>query len=393
MTKTSKIIILFILMIITAMTANAATLTCEQITDASLSVPQFSSKNIEIKCTASGGTVSNVQISLNADPSTGLSSSNTQTISSSITDSSSSTAKWSVTGDTPNTYTVSYTISSSATNSWSGASTTSVEVPSPAQLTVEYVLPPSIFTPTVDELDFKINNIGGTTANNVKMRLNDGALVNYPTTIAAGASASYTWTNETGFNESGEYNTSVYIGEILHDTATVSVLTSADGLNQTLGWNLISFPRQAVDMSSSSVLADISGQLDIIYEYQGGITWKSYAPGGAPPTLATLSVLKGYWLKTTTDVTLNISGTSPASNNISLSVGWNLIGYPKTSQTLLETTYTDILGNLDSVWRFDGGITWKSYAPGGSPDTLTTLDAGKGYWVKMTTADNLIITN
>ena len=225
----NKLLIIIVMMSIMIVGVQAATLTCQQITDTSLSIPQFSSSVIEIRCTASSGSVSNILITPNADPSTGVTISNTQTISSTISDQSSSTAKWSVTGDTPNTYTLSYTVSSSGTNSWTGASTTEVTVPSEAQLSVEYVLPPSIFTPTVNELDFKINNIGGTTANSVNMKLyKAGTLVSsadYPTTIAASASASYTWTNETGFNESGTYTTEVYIGDVFHDNTSITVST------------------------------------------------------------------------------------------------------------------------------------------------------------------------
>ncbi|MBU0530625.1 MAG: hypothetical protein KKC05_03035, partial [Nanoarchaeota archaeon] len=322
-------------MILSTMAVQAATLTCQQISSASLSVPQFSSKTIEIKCTASGGTVSGLLITPNSNPSTGLTIASTQTMSSSISSGSSTTGKWSVTGDSPNTYSVSYTVSSDGTSSWTGASTTAVTVPSAAQLTVDYVLPPSIFTPTVETLDFKINNIGGTTANNVNMKLYLGSTqvgtATYPTTIAAGATASYSWTNYTGFNESGTYTTEVYIGEVFHDNVSVSVLTAADGYNQTIGWNLISLPREADDMSASVVLADISSAFEIIYRYDGGSTWKSYDGAfGAPDTLSTLSVERGYWLKTSDDVTLNISGTVPSSTTMPLVVGWNLIGYPST---------------------------------------------------------------
>ena len=208
----------------------AATLSCEQISDSSLSIAQFSSKNVEIKCTASGGTVGNVQITPNAG--TGLTISSSQTISSSISSGSSSSAKWSVRGDSPNTYTISYTVESDGTASWSGPSTTQVTVTSPAQLTVSYVSAPSEYTEG-DTLAFQINNIGGAVANNVILKLyKDGSLVKsaeYPTTIAADSSASDSWSESDGYDEAGQYLTRAYIGSTLHDSATTTVGSGDSG--------------------------------------------------------------------------------------------------------------------------------------------------------------------
>jgi len=217
-----KSLVMITIFLFSILGVTAATLTCEQISDASLDISQFSSKIVEIKCSATGGTVSNIQITPNADPSTGLTISSTQTISSSISDQSSSTAKWSMTGDSPNTYTVSYTVSSDGSNGWDGASTTEVDVTSPAKLTVEYVSAPSEYSDG-ETLDVKVNNIGGTTANNVKLKLNSGSLKSYPTSISAGASASYSWTSSTGYDGADTYLTKVYIGDVLQDSVSAVV--------------------------------------------------------------------------------------------------------------------------------------------------------------------------
>ena len=301
----NRILVFLAILILSTMAVQAATLTCQQISSASLSVPQFSSKTIEIKCTASGGTVSGLLITPNSNPSTGLTIASTQTMSSSISSGSSTTGKWSVTGDSPNTYSVSYTVSSDGTSSWTGASTTAVTVPSAAQLTVDYVLPPSIFTPTVETLDFKINNIGGTTANNVNMKLYLGSTqvgtATYPTTIAAGATASYSWTNSTGFNESGTYTTEVYIGEVFHDNVTTAVNTPSSNLSQNTGWNLISLTKIPVNNSPVAVFADVVGNIERVW----GMTstgWKRYTPGGTD-YIQEMSVEYAYWIKTTDDIT------------------------------------------------------------------------------------------
>ena len=229
-----KTLITLITFLLAIFTVNAATLTCQQISDTSLDIPQFSSKTIEIQCSASGGTVSNVQITPNSNPTTGVSITSSETISSSISDSSSGTGKWSVEGDSPNTYSISYTISSDGTESWTGASTTQVEVTSPAQLQVSYVSAPSEYT-SGDTLDVMISNIGGTTANSVKLQLNSGSKKSYPTSISAGSSASYSWTSSTGYSTNGTFLTKVYISDTLHDSDTTIV---AEGTPPVCGNNI-----------------------------------------------------------------------------------------------------------------------------------------------------------
>ena len=225
--KQRFITLIFILLTLVIASVNAATLTCQQVSESELSVPQSSTDIIEIRCTASSGSVSNIQITPNSDPSSGLDISSTQTISSSLSDSSSSTAKWEIEGQTPNSYDVSYTVQSDGTNSWTGASTTDVTVTSGAQLSVTYNDAPSTYS-SGDTLDVEIENIGGTTANNVKLKLNSGSTVSYPTTIAAGATASYSWDSDSGYDSADTYTTYVYVGSTQHDSIATVVAVAGD---------------------------------------------------------------------------------------------------------------------------------------------------------------------
>lgn len=401
-TTITRTIVLLTIFILSLMTVQAATLTCQQTTSTSLEIPQFSSKNIEVKCTASGGTVSNVQINPNSDPGTGLAFTNSQTISSSISSGSSSTAKWSASGDSPNTYTVSYTISSDGTNAWSGASTTNVEVPSAPQLTVEYVLPPSIFTPTVEQLDYKINNIGGTTATNIKMALYRGETkvsdtIDYPSTdgIAAGGSAALQWTNETGFNESGTYTTKVYIGDTLHDEETVSVLTASGNITQNTGWNLVSLNRQPSDNSTSAVFGPYDSNLSIVW----GMTstgWQRYQPGGVD-FIQEVSPIYAYWLKSTNSFDFEVTGTALSGATLDLSSGWNLRGFPSSSESLnINQTVQPIISELDILWGYNNtnGV-WKRFNPTNyDPDSsshLHTFNQGHAYWYKVNSEATLTV--
>ncbi|MAG38898.1 hypothetical protein CMO90_02310 [Candidatus Woesearchaeota archaeon] len=399
-------------MLVSALTVNAATLTCQQISDTSLSISQFSTSEIEIRCSASGGTVSNVQITTNSDPSTGLTISSSQTISSSISSGSSSTAKWSVTGDSPNTYSVSYTISSDGTESWSGASTTSVEVPTPAQLTVEYVLPPSLFTPSVETLDFRMTNIGGTTASNVKMRLNSsngyiGSQVDYPTTIAAGASASYSWTNTTGFNESGTYTTTVYLGSTKNDAVTATVNAAGGNITQNVGWNMMSLSSNPSNKTVPSVLSNIWDNLTIVWGYNASesnenLRWLKYDPDALDPssnTLQEFDIYSSYWVRTDAEVDISISGDAHSTTNVSLYTGWNMAGYPANTNADVNDSITSIVNDIVIIWSYDSSESdevdkWKKFDPTAldpSSNTLENFTTGSGYWFRMSAPQNFSI--
>ena len=405
LTIMTRLLILIVVMTMTIASVSAATLTCQQTTSSSLSVPQFSTGTIKLKCTASGGSVNNIQITPNADPSPGLSITSTETMSTSLTDQGSDTVTWQITGDSPNTYQVTYTISSSGTNSWIGASTTQVVVPSVAKLTVDYVLPPSLFTPTVENLDFKITNIGGTTANNVNMELYNGntkvADVDYPTTISAGAAASYSWTNATGFNESGTYTTKVYIGDVLQDTSTVDILTASDARNFTLGYELISLKKVPENSSTLAVLDSVDGQFSKIWRWNTTTeNFEAYDP--AIPfsftKITTMDVSKGYWIKfNDTNASFEESGSNPTTTNIGLVTGYNMIGFPSTTSKNVTDGYSTISGNFEKIWKWDSDTgVFKAYDPS-LPNSFNTgfgeLNPGEGYWLKMNASDTLTVTN
>lgn len=381
------------LLIVLAMVASGATLTCQQTGDSSVSIPQFSSKEISVRCTASGGSVSNIQITPNSYPSTGLTITNSNPISSSISDQSSSTAKWTVTGDSPNTYALTYTISSSGINTWSGASTTTVDVPSSAKLTVEYVLPPSFFTVTVDELDVKINNIGGTTASNVRLKLNDGQFYDYPVTIAAGSSASYSWTNETGFNSSGAYTTKVYIGDSLQDSVSAVVSSTGSGnISLQEDWNLISLSEVPTNLSPESVFANNVDDVDIVWGKVGQNFYK-YDPDGQT-TLTSMDPKNGYYVRMLTQNELSVEGVPHSDNLLELFTGWNLVGYPATQDNMnVNDTVESIVDNIDIIWALKDGV-WVRYNPAtydpGNSGHLHNFTLGRGYWYKVT--DNVNLT-
>jgi probable HAF family extracellular repeat protein len=76
-----------------------------------------------------------------------------------------------------------------------------------------------------------------------------------------------------------------------------------------------------------------------------------------------------------------------------LSSGWNLVSLPfQPANTAIASVLSGIADAYEVVWAYPGQ-SWKVYDPndaGGS--TLTTMQAGMGYWIKMTTAKSLTLS-
>jgi len=76
-----------------------------------------------------------------------------------------------------------------------------------------------------------------------------------------------------------------------------------------------------------------------------------------------------------------------------LSVGWNLISLPlQPTNTTASTVLSSIAGSYEVVWAYPNQ-TWQVYDPNDTAgSTLTTVQAGMGYWIKMTAAKTLTVS-
>ena len=117
------------------------------------------------------------------------------------------------------------------------------------------------------------------------------------------------------------------------------------------GWNLVSFPYLVTDTNIQNVLGSIDGKYDRVQVYD---------PSESPPKWLNYNVLKpsstnqlsqldnkiGFWIHVTESngADLLVTGDAPAtSQQINLRSGWNLVGYPSTSDRLRD----DALNNLE----------------------------------------------
>jgi hypothetical protein len=76
---------------------------------------------------------------------------------------------------------------------------------------------------------------------------------------------------------------------------------------------------------------------------------------------------------------------------ISLKEGWNLISVPiNPSNTLISSVFSSISGKYGAVYAYNG-IEYEAYIPGASSNSLTRIEASRGYWVYMNEAANVAI--
>jgi uncharacterized repeat protein (TIGR02543 family) len=188
-------------------------------------------------------------------------------------------------------------------------------------------------------------------------------------------------------------------------TANYSVASQTHSITVAPGWNLVSFYIHPADTGIATVLSSIAGNYDLVYGWKASDgTWMKYDPtAGYGNTLNNLDETMGFWVHMTTGDTLEISGTIPASSNISLSAnvnGWNLVGYPDVTSLALPGALNDhgVGTNYSLVYAYhanDAADTWKLFdrqAVSYSND-LTTMNPGWGYWIKATANSTWNLTN
>lgn len=161
------------------------------------------------------------------------------------------------------------------------------------------------------------------------------------------------------------------------------------------GWNLISFDVAPPDTRIGAVLGGLAGNYEAVLSMECGAGVRAYYPD-LPPALNTLSTMDayhGYWLRAIGDRMLYLSGNElPNALGQPLCAGYNLISYWPNVPLPVPTALASIAGQYTVVTGYDPVAGAQSYYPDLPPslNTLTTLQPGRGYWVRMSTAGVLI---
>jgi hypothetical protein len=187
---------------------------------------------------------------------------------------------------------------------------------------------------------------------------------------------------------------------LIRTDGSVTVVSAAAGrtISLSTGWNLISYdlwPMEAGQPVSEVplVLQTIGANYSLVQGFDpvlGGLTYDPELPFFS--TLTEMDPYHGYWIKATAPCVLTLSGTEiPDNTPLSLATGWNLISYLPDASQGVEAALASIAGQYSLVQGFDpvlGGLTYDPELPFFS--TLTQLDPGRGYWIKMTESGTLV---
>jgi hypothetical protein len=117
----------------------------------------------------------------------------------------------------------------------------------------------------------------------------------------------------------------------------------------------------------------------------GAYVFPMVIPDDAPPGSYSMTVtaIDNAGNTSTSTVTALIVSTLSAYN-IYLMPGWNLISLPLIPD---DSDIDNLLGSVtgvESVWYYDAATAeWLVYTTSDAPDSLTTMETGKGYWVYM----------
>lgn len=155
---------------------------------------------------------------------------------------------------------------------------------------------------------------------------------------------------------------------VTNPAITSLIIESTDMLirivNVVAGWNIISVPLKAVDMSVTTLFP---GAASNAFQFNNGYV-----------SVTTLSNGVGYWLKFGAAQTYQIQGQEVSPKQMSVNAGWNIIGPFETNVPIVQIS-SDPPGIIQSdFFKFDNG--YKS---------VTILEFGKGYWVKVSQAGML----
>jgi predicted lipoprotein with Yx(FWY)xxD motif len=139
-------------------------------------------------------------------------------------------------------------------------------------------------------------------------------------------------------------------------------------LSVSSGWNLVSVPLTLNDYTKTVLFpTSTSGA----FAYEGGYSTQSVLANG-----------KGYWLKFSGGQNLNVTGYARTLDTITVDQGWNLVG--SVSDQLQVSQITSVPGGI---------VTSQFYGYGGSYQVSTTIDPGRGYWVKVSQSGKLVLSS
>ena len=196
--------------------------------------------------------------------------------------------------------------------------------------------------------------------------------------LPGGGKSFYTALGHANSNYTSDQNFMDHIRDAVLWAADEPCSTQAISLNT--GWNMIS---SYVTPDSADVLDVINNISDDVFIIKNGVG-DAAIPSLGINSIGNWNTLDGYKMKMANDASLTIgcSQADPLTSPISLSVGWSLIAYLRTSSMAPDIAFNSISSQL--LVAKDG--TGNAYIPSLAIDNIGLLGPGKGYQVKVNSA-------
>ena len=152
--------------------------------------------------------------------------------------------------------------------------------------------------------------------------------------------------------------------------------TQTQIINIPAGWSGLSSCLIPEDTDINAIFQEVMADV-VMLQNMGGV----YYPEMGVNTIGQWDNHEGYKIKVTNDITLNISGWTDLSNEIDLSIGWNLVPVLSECDVQVNKLFVNVADAVVLVKEVAGpGIYWPSM----NINTLGLLKPGKAYFVKVT---------
>jgi len=132
------------------------------------------------------------------------------------------------------------------------------------------------------------------------------------------------------------------------------------------GWNMVSVPLSMLDYTKTTLFPTA---ISDAFAYQGSYVVQSVLENG-----------DGYWLRFGSPEGVLLSGFVRDVDTIDVASGWNMIG--SISSPVDVTTIASIPGGI---------VTSQFFGYNGAYFSATTIEPGRGYWIRTTQAGQLIL--
>ena len=151
------------------------------------------------------------------------------------------------------------------------------------------------------------------------------------------------------------------------------------------GWSLFSILGPTENMSLDTVLSSISDDVIMAKDNYGSVYFTEWNYNG----VGDIIIGEGYQIKTSSStlLSLNIELVEPEDNPITLSSGWNMIGYLRNISSAADMVLNELVesDNLLIAKDFSGAVFIPSWGFNGIGD----MDPGRGYQIKVQESDLL----